>query len=65
MDLELLKKENEPKVGVQVRIYQSTMDLINEIAKREGVKTSWIIRHALNKALNEMTAELKQQPKEG
>lgn len=69
MNLDLIKKENEPKVGVQVRIYQSTKEQIDMLASREGVKPSWIIRHALNKALTEMIAEetvtQHNQPKEG
>jgi len=47
MDL-ALKKASETKVALQVGIYPSTLEELQQIAEKESVKVTHIVRHCLN-----------------
>jgi hypothetical protein len=53
LDLNLLKKSNEMKAGINVLIYHSVHKRLMAICKAEGVQLSHLIRHLVNKFLSE------------
>jgi len=56
MDLDLIRQEAQPKVPIQITLYQSTIDKLQKIAKKEGTKQNNLIRHAINEFFKEYDA---------
>ena len=48
MDFNLIRKEEEPKELLQVAVYSSIVRELEEIAKKENVKFTNLMRHCLN-----------------